>query len=196
MGAAVIGLAVALTACPAQGERPWGTVTDTDRQRYAELRDDPVFDGLEVHGKPGEYRTPRVGRSEIDADLPRLAEPAEMHKRDLELLERAQRAGWTLYLARCTATRWESWWYRLTEDGVSLLLQVRSERDDEGGSLHVRALAPQVDEPKNLLPERPPAVQQPCMRAATPPASTVVQGVDVVFRSSGEAGRRPAGRTR
>jgi hypothetical protein len=185
-----------LTACPAQGERPWGTVTSTDRERYAELRDDPVFDGLEVHGKPGEYRTPRVGRSEVDADLPRLADPAELHKRGLELLERAQRAGWTVYRAECTADRWEAWAYRLTGDGVSLLLQVRSERDDEGGSLHVQALAPQVDEPKNLLPEQPPAVREPCMRAATPPASTVVQGVDVVFRSSGEPGRKPAGRTR
>lgn len=195
-GPIVAVLALVLAACPAAGERPWGEVTDVDRARYAELRDDPLFDGLDVHGHPGEYRTPRVGRGQVDADFPRTTHVAELHEQGVDLLRRAQRGGWTVYRAECNGGRWEAWAYRLTGDGVSLLLQLRLEPGDTGASLHLQGLAPQVDEIKNLLPERAPAVSKPCMRAAAPPSSAVKQGLDVVFRASGDPGRRPAGRIR
>lgn len=194
----LVVLALVLTACPAPGERSWGTVTETDKQRHAALAGDPVFDGLKTHGGPGEYRTPRVGRGTVEADLPRTTDLDALRKRGLELLDAADDAGWILYRTECTGrVNWEAWSYRM-DHGVSLLLQVRSvtaERSDGvGGTLHVTAIAPQADEPKNLLPEQPDPVRNPCVRK--PPPITVLDGLDVVFRQSGDPDRRPSGSPR
>lgn len=186
----------------------WGEVTETDRQRTAALRADPVFTDLTVREDPGQYREQVLIRSTVRARIPdhaatpyELTDLAELRRRGLGLLDAA---GWTFYRFQCAGTplNWTGWAYRKA-GGVSYLLRVTSTAKrnsyDAGarweGSIDVEAIGPHVKEAADLPPENPPAVAAPCPRSARP--ATAVQGLDVVFDSSGRTSEpSPTGPTR
>lgn len=189
-------IAVLLAGCAP--ERPRGEATDTDRRRYEVLRLDPVFAGLgvPVTGHPGETRDRLLARGEVSAEIGGLADPIEFRRRGLSVLNQAERSGWTVYRTECRGgpgigapLLWTAWAYKIT-NGVSNLLRIASVTSAStypvlgDGTLRLDAYAPHSDEPADLIPEHPPAVPDSCIRADTVPASTTVQGHDMVFEAT------------
>lgn len=196
--AALLTLAAVLAGCAPS--RPFGDVTDVDRQRYDTLRADPVFTTLGVppHGSPGEYRDWLLARGSVSVDLVGLADPGVFRARGLQALDDASRNGWTVYRTECVGSAgpassppvlWNAWAYKIT-NGVSYLLKIASATSSStypvsgDGAILLDAFAPHSDETSaDLITEHPAAVVAPCMRADTPPRDTTVQGFDVVFDS-------------
>jgi hypothetical protein len=204
----VVALCGVLAACTTG--RPWGEVTDRDRQRFEILRADPVFGGLGVptHGGPGEYRDALLTRGTVSVDLVGLTGPEALRERGLEMLDAAGRTGWTIYRTECTGAfgvpgtgpplLWNAGAYKIV-DGVSYVLRIASAAASPGypvtgdGAILVDAYAPHSDEPADLILEHPRAVSAPCIRWSVPPADTTVQGFDVVFDSGFNRDTGPRG---
>jgi hypothetical protein len=178
-------------------DRPFGDVTEVDRQRYETLRADPVFTtlGVRPRGSPGEYRDWLLVRGSVSVDLVGLT-PELFRTRGLTALDDAARNGWTVYRTECVGgpaagppLLWTAWAYKIT-DGVSYLLKIASATSSSTypvtgqGAILIDAYAPNSGESSaDLITEHPPAVTNPCMRADTPPPDTTVQGLDVTFDS-------------
>jgi hypothetical protein len=191
----LVVIAALLAACTP--DRPFGEVTEVDRQRYETLRADPVFTALGVtpRGAPGEYRDWLLVRGTVSVDLVGLAGDT-FRTRGLTALDDAASSGWTVYRTECVGGTsagppllWTAWAYKIT-DGVSYLLKIASATSSStypvsgDGAVLLDAYAPNSGEPTaDLIGEHPPAVTDPCVRATSPPQDTTVQGLDVTFDS-------------
>jgi hypothetical protein len=194
-GLVVVITALLVAACTP--ERPFGEVTEVDRQRYETLRADPVFTTLGVapRGSPGEYRDWLLVRGTVSVELVGLTADA-FRARGLAALDDAIGNGWIVYRTECVGgtssgppVLWTAWAYKIT-DGVSYLLKIASATSSStypvsgDGAILLDAYVPNSGESTaDLIAEHPPAVADPCMRAASPPADTTVQGLDVTFDS-------------
>jgi hypothetical protein len=192
--AAVVAALVGLAGCTP--DRPWGEVTETDRHRHGVLRADPVFGaiGVPVTGRAGETRDWLLARGEVSAEITGLADPVKFRETGLRVAGEARRAGWTVYRTECVGGQadgppllWTAWAYKII-DGVSYLLRIAAVTSSStypvvgDGAVQVDGYAPHsAERSPDLIPEHPAAVTPSCIDAPTVPASTTVQGLDVVF---------------
>lgn len=205
----LLGCLLALTGCSQGPDRE--RVTDTDRQRLQQMLDEPIIREAEedVSKQPGTLRADNtLKRGFVSASVFSVfagegeppVRPAQTKQRTADALGVLRDSDWTIASASCTvpepddrdnALRWESTAYKHV-DGVSYWANLTAAAvPSRLGVVDIALRAPNVDDPKDLFPQRPAGLDagSTCIEESGISDESVEQGEPVQLEQVGPAAR-------
>lgn len=211
----VLGCALALTGCSQAPDRE--RVTDTDRQRLQAMLDEPIIRNSEqdISKQPGTLVTDdTVKRGFVTASIFSVypdkrqepVRPEQTKRRTADAIGVLRDTGWTIASASCTVPQpgnpdnswnWETTAYKHV-DGVGYWSNLTGAAVPSGlGVIDIALRAPNVDDPPDLLAQRPaglPAgstcIEQPGLSKESITQGTPVRMAEMAPRGQGDEAAR------